>query len=127
MLMFLFLAIIYMGIMFLDYTQYSNAARDAARDISLHSGTERTNLINKINAQDASTISRYATSITKLYTAEWKVKLLNNSGSVVANNSNDAVDVEVAITLKFSKDGVPQIVSDLHIAIPITYKMKLEK
>ena len=111
----------------MDYTQYSNAARDAARDISLHSGTERTNLINKINAQDANKISQYATSITKLYTAEWNVKLLNNSGSEVANNSTDAVDVEVTITLNFSKDGVPQIVSQLHIAIPITYKMKLEK
>jgi Flp pilus assembly protein TadG len=29
------IAIVYIGIMFLDYTQYSNAARDAARDISL--------------------------------------------------------------------------------------------
>ena len=29
------IAIVYVGIMFLDYTQYSNAARDAARDISI--------------------------------------------------------------------------------------------
>ena len=33
-LIFLFLSIMYLGIMFMEYLQYSNAARDAARDIA---------------------------------------------------------------------------------------------
>lgn len=130
MLMFLFLAIIYMGIMFLDYTQYSNAARDAARDISLQSTIEkRSELINKLNTNppDAVTVSRYATQITKLFKAVWAVKLLDKNGAKVSDNADDAVDVEVSIDLQFSDEGVPKIVSDLGLSIPIIYKMKLEK
>ena len=37
-------AIIYLGALFLDYTQYSNAARDIARDISLQQDRKRQRL-----------------------------------------------------------------------------------
>ena len=51
----------------MDYIQFSNAARATARDITLASKTERTDIIYKLNEQDTSTINKYANPLTSLY------------------------------------------------------------
>lgn len=130
---FLFLSILYIGIMFMDYLQYSNAARDAARDISLQTGTAydaailRTNLASKINSQNTELLNRYAVQLTNLYSAKWSASFLDSSGNSV--NAANASDVQISITLK--RDALPGPLENLHI-LPtelktINYKMALEK
>ncbi len=140
---FMFLSILYIEIMFLDYTQYSNAARDAARDISLQYGswdsngklikskeTQRDELVKKINnyTQNESLIGRYAKPITNLYSAEWSANFLDKDGKNITS-AKDAIDVQVSIVL--SRDDLPPALEELNI-LPrelktISYKMKLEE
>lgn len=126
MMIFMFLSIIYTGIAFLDYTQYSNAARDAARDISLSS--DKQTLVSRINAQNADQLKRYATQITDLYTATWHAEFLKSDGKTVATTQADAVDVRITIDL--ARDDLPSALESLHI-LPknlktISFKMSLE-
>ena len=131
------IAIIYLGALFLDYTQYSNAARDIARDISLQSAvtetdiaTSRKNLANKIE-KDKGYTSRYAVPLTNLYKPTWGVKFYKNDNSE-STNAKDAVDVEVSVTLKKSENlGIGGLLADWGV-LPdelktITFKMALEK
>ena len=128
-------AIIYLGALFLDYTQYSNAARDIARDISLQSAvtetdiaTSRKNLANQIKNGNT---SRYAVPLTNLYQPTWRVKFYKNDNSE-STNAKDAVDVEVSVTLKKSENlGIGGLLADWGV-LPdelktITFKMALEK
>ena len=85
MLIFLFLAILYMGITFLDYTQYNNAARDMARDIALTNGdTGKDNLRNNINAAtsvDDKYLKPYINPITKGFIEpKFTVSFLDSNG-----------------------------------------------
>ena len=131
-LIYLFVSILYIGITFMDYIQYSNAARDAARDISLQAGTSsdaatlRNNLADKINAQDSETLDRYAVQLTNLYSPTWTAKFLDSSGSEVT--AAKATDVQISIALK--RDALPTALENLNI-LPkqlktINYKMTLE-
>ena len=131
-LIFIFLSIIYIGILFMDYIQFSNAARDAARDISLQAGTEanaatlRSDLASKINAQNSETLNRYAVQLTNLYTPTWSATFLDSDGDSVS--AAKASDVQITIVLK--REALPSALEALHI-LPtqlktITYKMKLE-
>ena len=134
-LMALSIAIIYLGALFLDYTQYNNAARDAARDISLQTGTDtnaatlRKTLATKINDGDATTLARYATPMTSLYGAKWKVQFYKDS-ALQNDNPNSATDVEVIIYLTLDKQAggllaewgvLPQELK------PIVFRMALER
>lgn len=132
-LIFLFLSILYIGIMFCDYIQFSNAARDAARDISLQVGTlesaatARKDMATRIKAQDKALLDRYAVQLTNLYSPTWDVVFLKGDGSTA--EAKDAVDVQVNITL--TRDDLPSALEALHI-LPrtlktISYKMNLER
>ena len=128
MLVFMLISIIYVGITFLDYTQYNNAARDAARDISLQTQFEnKKKLVDRINKPDPELLKRYATHLTNLYTATWHAALVDDSGSETGDKSK-AEDVHITINLE--RDELPSIFESLHI-LPkhlkaIEYKMKLE-
>lgn len=133
-LMALSIAIIYLGAMFLDYTQYNNAARDAARDISLQSGSDtdaaklRNDIVTKLKGQDATTLAKYATPMTSLYTATWSAIFYKDT--TPQEKASGATDVEVTINLHLDKQaggilaewGV--LPNDLK---PITFRMALEK
>ena len=127
MLVFLFLGIMYLGITFMDYTQYNNAARDAARDISLQSDfNAKKDLVNKIKNNTAQ-VKRYATQLTTLYTATWHAEFLDKDGNPT-NDQQKALDVHIAIDL--ARPALPQVLEDLDI-LPtnlktIEYKMSLE-
>ena len=128
-------AIIYLGALFMDYTQYSNAARDIARDISLQSGITETDIasLRKDLADQIKqgATSRYAVPLTNLYKPTWGVKFYKNDNSE-STNAKDAVDVEVSVTLKKSANlGIGGLLADWGV-LPdelktITFKMALEK
>lgn len=140
LLIMLTLSIIYVGAMFLDYQQYSNAARDAARDISLQTATkkvdgsvqntaheQRQNLILKINKADSDTLKRYVNPITNLYTPKWSAAFLKNDGTTTTEEK-DAVDIQVSIALKRDESmefgGFMKVLpKELK---PIIFKMKIE-
>lgn len=128
------IAIIYLGALFLDYTQYNNAARDAARDISLQAGTEsnaatlRNSIVKSIKEQNPTTLAKYATPMTSLYTPTWSVIFYN--GTSTQDTATNATDVEVTIKLHLNKQAGGLLAewgvlpSDLK---PITFRMALEK
>ena len=150
------IAIVYMGIMFLDYTQYSNAARAAARDIALQTrageGSASTTLARKsiaaqrdavvklINDQDATLLSRYVVPYTDFYTAKWDAKFykytdqnnLDPSALTKVDSATNANLVQVTVTLSLAKD-VEQggRLGEWHVMpeelAPITYRMVLEQ
>ena len=118
-------AVVYVGIMFLDYTQYSNAARDAARDISVQSEVTnadesyttaaqfRQNIVNAINAGSGSeyetVVSRYAHPFTNIFEAEWKAQFycLDSSTKLLkkVDSASQADTIEVTIALKLKDDA----------------------
>ena len=150
------IAIVYVGIMFLDYTQYSNAARDAARDISIqtHYIDSSADVSTKTRAAAAmrqdiadalnggtnyeSVSSKYQHPFTNIYEPTWTVTFYTWDDTnkklkeVDGNKADGATAVEVKIGMKF-KDGVESgsyLSSWLQSygTLPdITYKMVLEE
>ena len=111
-------AVVYVGIMFLDYTQYSNAARDAARDISVQTDAwdndenkttasefrkSIVNAINKGSGNDYETIiSRYSTPYTNIFKAKWTAQFYYLDSNKILQKTSDATKadtIEVSITL----------------------------
>lgn len=136
-LMALSIAIIYLGALFMDYTQYNNAARDAARDISLQSGSDtdaaklRNDIVAKLNGTgDESTLAKakYATPMTSLYNATWSAQFYKDA--TPQNNASGATDVKVTINLHLDKQAGGLLAewgvlpSNLK---PIVFRMALEK
>lgn len=134
LLIFLFLCIFYLGIMFMDYIQYSNAARAAARDLSIqvdytnaNPSVKRDQLAEKINNQDSKAIKSYVTPLTTLYSAYWDVMFLDENGD---ETSEAAKGVEVQITISLERGDLPTVLENLHVIPralkPIQYKMRME-
>lgn len=144
-------AVIYVGIMFLDYTQYSNAARDAARDISVQSevinadetyttaATFRQNIVNAINIGSGATyenvVSRYEHPFTTIYQSKWEAQFYYLDASTgtlqKTNDATKADTIEVSITLRLKDDTEPQSyladwLTNLFELPAIHYKMVLE-
>lgn len=122
------IAIVYVGIMFLDYTQYSNAARDAARDISLQTkfisdesldqssksrkaDAMRQDIADALNggANYTNIVERYQHPFTNIYEATWSVnfykwntssKKLELNGAEGSTKAQGSKAVEVKIGMK---------------------------
>lgn len=135
LLIFLFLCIFYLGIMFMDYIQYSNAARAAARDLSIqvdytnaNPSVKRDQLAEKINNQDSKAIKSYVTPLTSLYSAYWDVMFLDENGD---ETSEAAKGVEVKVTISLERGDLPTVLENLHVIPralkPIQYKMRMEQ
>ena len=151
MLVALGVAIVYVGIMFMEFSQYSNAARDAARDISVQ--TEVTNAdesyttanefrqsivdaINKGSGSDYETvISRYEHPFTNIFQSSWSAQFyaLNSSTKKLetVTEASKADTVEVSISLKLKEDVesgsyMSEWIADLFNLPTIHYKMVLE-
>ena len=126
----LVLAVLYSGIMFMDYIQFSNAARAAARDIALASNKTDNNgnnngqeIINKLNEQDETYIKKYAVQLTSLYTATFDVN----------PKTLQSTDVRVIVTVNFTRndENFPNLLYEMNFPPKnlgsITYTMPLEK
>lgn len=124
-LIFLFLALIYGGLLFMDYIQYNNAARAIARTAAFSSKTEFDE-----NDKEKFAAEKF-NPLTSLYTAkisDLKKEKINDS------NSNEITFVTVEIELERNKDlKLFHILTDdediqfppLHLK-PITYTMPVE-
>ena len=149
-------AIVYVGIMFLDYTQYSNAARDAARDISIQTkfitdetldpssrsrkaDAMRQDIADALNGGSnyENMVKKYQQPFTKIYEPTWHVQFYkwenNEFKKANPNKAQGAKAVEVTIGMKF-KDDVEAgsymhdwFYSNFGTLPPITYKMVLEE
>ena len=152
MLIALGVAIVYVGIMFMEFSQYSNAARDAARDISVqtyftdanedttNASEYRQNIVDAINKGSGSdyetVISRYEHPFTNIFQSSWSAQFyaLNSSTKKLetVTEASKADTVEVSISLKL-KDGAEASgsymsawIADLFNLPTIHYKMVLE-
>ena len=67
-LVFLFLALIYGGMLFMDYIQYNNAARAIARDVAF-SNLDEIKDIEKLEAYKEELKQKYFNPLTSLYEA----------------------------------------------------------
>ena len=134
LLIFLFLCVLYLGITFMDYIQYSNAARAAARDISIQVDATNSNPVRSrdtlaalINNQDSKTIGRYASPLTNLYSPYWDVMFLDKAGKETTEAAKgDAVQV----TISLERGDLPLVLENLGVIPrelrPIRYIMRME-
>ena len=135
MLIFLFISIMYIGITFIEWIQYSNAARDAARDIATQyneSGVKyaksahelRKSIISEINNANSARLKRYALEyINPLYAATWHAEMQDKDGNP-SNNESEVVDVCVKISLK--RRDLPPALESLNI-LPVELKQIVHK
>lgn len=114
-LIFLFLALLYGGILFMDYLQYNNAARAIARDVAFADSSET---INK----DA-LAKKYFNALTNLYTPT-----LETPERITDPTTKELKEVKVTIHLKravnlglFDKIHFPP-----KNLVPIVYIMPVE-
>ena len=100
-LIFLFLALVYGGILFMDYIQYNNAARAIARDAAFSSKTE-------FDDGDKETFKKKFNPLTSLYTAELVAvtKDTDNSTVTVKIELNRTKDLKLFGLLTSSSDKV---------------------
>lgn len=129
-------AALYVGFMFMDYTQYGNAARAIARDISLSAdATARNTIQTELNAQDEDTIKRYATRFTYLYNPKFRIDAIDNEDFDVDLKSSpkpfDDKSIAVLATITFERDNTRFPTLLMKVNFPpatlgnITYKMPL--
>ena len=109
-------AIMYTGIMFMDYIQFSNAARAAARDIAL----EKDSTVRSEIIKDETYLKKYANPITTLYNASFEAK-----------ESEDGKSIEVTVTFERNDEDFPLLLDKLNFPpkelVPISYTMPLEE
>ena len=100
-------AMIYFGILFMDYLQYNNAARGVARAISIGTDSERTIL----KADFENNTSEYINQLTKLYDPHPTVEI-------------DDIDKDVTVTVKLAlnpdNEGLRNFFEWLNIDFPPT-------
>ena len=126
-------AILYTGLMFMDYIQFSNAARAAARDIAFKEDTKddteaitntrkteirRAEIRDGLNEQKQTYIKAYSNPLTTLYTPKFEVTLSDKN-------------VTVKISFERNDDDLPLLLDNLNFPpknlSPITYTMPLEE
>ena len=119
-LIFLFLALVYGGLLFMDYIQYNNAARVIARSAAFSSKTE-------FDDSDKVAFEKKFNPLTSLYTAK--------ISDLKMNKSPDGSTVSVTIALTRNKDLTlfQFLTDDEDIQFPpknlkpIVYTMPIEK
>lgn len=109
-------AMIYAGMMFMDYLQFNNAARAVARQISMTTDSEQR---EKIADDFTNHKLEYVKQLTKLYTPTFKVdKPIKN-------------DVKIKIELTLNDENLPGVLSWLNFPPknlkPIEIIMPLDK
>lgn len=118
-LVFLFLALIYGGILFMDYIQYNNAARAIARDAAFSTKTE-------FSSSDKEDFAKKFNPLTSLYTAQVSdvTKDIEKSTVTVKIELTRAVDLSLFRWL--TDDDAGEIEFPPKHLKPITYIMPVE-
>lgn len=133
-LMVLFFGIFYSALIYAEYLQYNNAARDVARDIAVQAGENRDQLVSDLTGRVPSVVSRYVHSIThlNLYKGNFSVQPLDENGEPVGSFASEKA-VEVRVIIDFEKQSVDSLVPAFARGIfpdslpKIEYFMRLEE
>lgn len=116
-LIFIFLALVYGGILFMDYIQYNNAARAIARDAAFSTKTE-------FNDSDKAIFKERFNPLTSLYTADPPEVTINNEDKTVTVTinlkRNDHLKLFGILTSDPEKEFPPRELK------PIIYTMPIE-
>ncbi len=119
----LVLGMIYGGFAYADYLQYSNAVRDAARDIAVQETTERASIAAGLDKNsNAEVVRRYADPLTKLYKATFYVEP-DPPGDI---NEARFVTVRVSFELNKAVSVLPERLADLRCTMPIEKELNTE-
>ena len=127
MALFIF-GMIYGGAMFMQYLNFSNEARQIAREISvLENVTNREDIITKYGQETE--LSRFYKAVRKIYFVDKDNKIVEENGNKVYNS--DAVDVMVEVTFTRDNKDLPWILYKIgfppQTINPIIYRMRLEQ
>ena len=127
MALFIF-GMIYGGAMFMQYLNFSNEARQIAREISvLENVTNREDIITKYGQETE--LSRFYKAVRKIYFVDKDNKIVEENGNKVYNS--DAVDVMVEVTFTRDNKDLPWILYKIGFPPeninPIIYRMRLEQ
>lgn len=128
MALFIF-GMIYGGAMFMQYLNFSNEARQIAREISvLENVTNREDIITKYGQETE--LSRFYTAVRKIYFVDKDNNIVEDTDGNKVYNS-DAVDVMVEVTFTRDNKDLPWILYKIgfppQTINPIIYRMRLEQ
>lgn len=147
-LMFPFMALfifgmIYGGAMFMEYLNFSNNARQIAREISVLDNIDKRDKIIKSYSDDGKDgekeFAHFYTAIRTIsYTYEKQEKkdaegnvVIENGETVYEDNKNKPVDVVVTVTFTRNNEDLPNVLKWVGFPPkeinPIIYRMRLEK
>ncbi|MBO6293857.1 MAG: pilus assembly protein [Selenomonas sp.] len=118
------LGVLYGGLAYADYLQYSTAVREAARDISVKDSANRSAIVSGLSNNNATIVERYADPLTKLYKATFSVRpfVRNQDGSetVTDINSADFVTVKAEFVLNNTNISVlPATLKAVQCTMPV--------
>ena len=99
-------AMIYGGIMFMDYLNYNNYARTIAREVSLASADKRSEIIQKYNGWSNKDYSK---------SDVYEIKINVDIESLDKNKENE----DVVVTIEFRR-------KDSFLVLPNAFDMRLE-
>ena len=115
MIFLLVFAMIYGGVMFMDYLNFCNEARTLARRIAVASTADRAKLMEKYNTDTGEEFARF-----------YKV----NMTAAYSPNAEKPVDAVVTVTFNRDNKDLPWVVYKIGFppkSFKIEYSMKLEK
>lgn len=121
------IGMIYGGVAYADYLQYSTAVREAARDIALQDENKRESLINGLSSNATGTIAQYANPLTNLYRPTFSARLIEETtGENGSENQTKMRFVEVSVTLDLDADVsvLPEHLGPLQCTMPIEQELE---
>ena len=121
LLLMLVLWAIYGAFVYADYLQYSNAIRDAARDIAVQKdNVQRAAIKARLDREDPRTVEKYASSFTSLYRPDFSVQLEDADEHPVTQWEDASfVKVTVTFTLNDNSSILPDSLPERSCTMPI--------
>lgn len=119
MIFLLVFAMIYGGVMFMDYLNFCNEARTLARRIAVASTADRAKLMEEYNTDKGEVTRFYTVNMTAAYSYDED-----------DTEQNTPVDAVVTVTFKRDNTDLPWVVYKIGFPpekFSIKYSMKLEK
>lgn len=110
------LGVVYSGLAYADYLQYSTAVREAARAISVQENSARRSaIVSGLNSNNPDTVEEYAYPLTDLYKATFSVRpfVRDQDGSEIVTNINSAEFVTVKAEFALNKTNISVLPSTL--------------
>lgn len=127
LLLMLVLWAIYGAFVYADYLQYSNAVRDAARDIAVQeNNTQRAAIKARLDREDPKTVEKYASSFTSLYRPDFYVRIENaDMHEVTTWEEASFVTVTATFSLKEDSSILPDSLPERSCTMPIEKELEL--